>query len=200
MRTFLIIPLLFSGHTLLAQTNWRDTTNGIPLHFSDTCFKIKERSYENLVVKSRHSEPLYIANGIVVRADALSKNIDLIKNISVLKCPEAFNMFGYIGLNGIIQIATKQSFKVITPNAIRKNNYREIKDRIIYALNGDIITDSLLKISTKSIRKIELLKSGTEKGNNIKYKNLACINIWTLTESERMPMSGLCRGLRITQQ
>ncbi len=200
MKLILIFILFCVSNFTFGQTNWRDTTNGIPLNFSDTCNKIDKGAYLNLVTKSRHPQPLYVANGIVIRGDILNIDTSLIKSISVLKCPDSFNEFGYIGYNGTILITTKQEIDTVTPNSIKESKFKKITGDIIYALNGDFITDSNLKISTTSIKEIELLKAGTEKGNNINFRKFTCINIWTLTKDERKPTSVLCRGLRITQQ
>ena len=151
------------------------------------------------MTKTRHPQPLYVANDIIVSADNLSKETSLIKNISVLKCPDAFNKFGYLGYNGAIIISTTQSFQTETPNSIRQKDFKALKGDILFALNGDVITDTTIKISTESIKQVELLKAGLVKGENKIFKKYNCINIWTLTEAERKPMAGLCRGVRITQ-
>jgi len=200
MKLILLSILFFLSSSTFGQTNWRDTTNGIPSAFTDTCNKIDKGASLNLVTKSRHPQPLYVANGIIIRGDILSIDTSLIKNISVLKCPDSFNEFGYIGYNGTILIGTKQEIETVTPNSIRENKFKKVKGDVIFALNGDLITDSNLKISTTSIKEIELLKAGTEKGSNIKFKKFTCINIWTLTKDERKPMAALCRGIRITKQ
>ena len=195
--TFFSILLFIVNHSF-GQSNLKDTIFGIALNYNDTCLKIAEAAKNNLVVKSRHSEPLIIANGIVISGKKLSSDTTLIKSIKVKKCPEAFNEFGYIAFNGAIIIETKQKFKTTTPNIIRLQQFDEIKDSVIFALNGDLLTNKDLKISLNAIKEIELLEKGTQKGTNEKLTNFDCISIWTLKKSERIKFSGLCRGVLIT--
>ena len=172
--------------TVFGQTNWRD--NNLP---ADTCSKIANQISFNSISGTKHSNPLYIANDIVVRGQELDTT--LLENISVLKCPDAFYRFYYAGINGAIVIKTKQEFKTVTPILIRDK--KSIKGEIIYALNGYYLTDSTLKISTKAIKEIEFFITKKSRGMN---PSPTVINIWTLTKKEREPMSALCRGVRIT--
>lgn len=97
MRHILTISLLFCLTTLYGQTNWGD--NRLP---TDTCIHIANEICSNSVSGTKHSNPLFIANGIVVREQRL--NTTLLHNISILKCPEAFYKFNYAGINGAILI------------------------------------------------------------------------------------------------
>ena len=97
MRHILTISLLFNLTTLFGQANWRD--NILP---TDTCIKIANQLSNNSVSGTKHSNPLYVANGIVVRGEQLDTT--LLENVSVLKCPEAFYKFNYAGINGAILI------------------------------------------------------------------------------------------------
>jgi hypothetical protein len=199
MKLLFSLLLTFCFATAIGQTNWRDTTNWISPTNRDTCNKIDSNASLNLVTRTRHPQPLYIANDIIVSAGILRKKTSLIENISVLKCPDAFNKFGYIGYNGAIIISTTQSFETVTPKSIRQNDFSTLNGEIIFALNGDVIKDSTMKISSKSIKQIELLRAGTIKGENKDMTKYNCINIWTLTEAERKPTARLCRGIRFTQ-
>jgi len=190
--------LFFITYYSFGQSNLKETIFGIPLKSNDTCLKISDGAKKNLVVNKRHSEPLIIANGIVIRGQTISSDTTLVKSITVKKCPEAFNEFGYIAFNGAIIIETKQKFKITTPNIIRLQQFDEIKDSVIFALNGDLLSNKDLKISINAIKEIELLEKGTQKGNNEEFTNVDCISIWTLKKSERFPFSGLCRGVIIT--
>ena len=112
MRHILTILFIFNLTTLFGQTNWRN--NRLP---TDTCIKIANQISNNSISGTKHTNPLYIANGIVVRGQQLDTT--LLENISVLKCPEAFYKFNYAGVNGAILIQTKQEFKTVTPISIR---------------------------------------------------------------------------------
>lgn len=186
MRHILTISLLFCFTTLLGQTNWRD--NRLP---TDTCIKIANEISSNSVSGTKHSNPLIIANGIVVRGQQLDTT--LLQNISILKCPEAFYKFNYAGVNGAILIQTKQEFKTVTPISIRDK--KSIEGQVIYALNGYYLTDSTLQISIKAIKGIDIFITKGSSGIN---PSPTVINIWTLTKKERQPMSALCRGVGIT--
>jgi hypothetical protein len=186
MRHILTILFLFSLTTLFGQTNWRD--NRLPI---DTCIQIANQIANNSVNGTKHSNPLYIANGIVIRGQQLDTT--LLENISVLKCPDAFYKFNYAGVNGAILIQTKQEFKTVTPISIRDK--KGIEGKVIFALNGYYLTDTTLLISNKAIKEIEILS--TKSVDNIN-SNQTLINIWTLTKKERKPMPALCRGVTIT--
>lgn len=186
MRHILTILFLFSLTTLFGQTNWRD--NRLP---TDTCMKIANEIPFNSVSGTKHSNPLIIANGIVVSGKQLDTT--LVQNISILKCPEAFYKFNYAGVNGAILIQTKQEFKTVTPTSIRDK--KSIEGQVIYALNGYYLTDSTLQISIKAIKGIDIFITKGSSGIN---PSPTVINIWTLTKKERQPMSALCRGVGIT--
>jgi len=186
MRHILTIFLLFSLTSLFGQTNWRD--NHLP---SDTCIKIANQIAYNSVSGTKHSNPLYIANGIVVRGQQLDTT--LLQNISVLKCPEAFYKFNYAGVNGAILIQTKQKFKTVTPISIRES--KSVRGQVIYALNGYYLTDSTLEISVKAIKGVDIFITKGSSGIN---PSPTVINIWTLTKKERKPTTALCRGVGIT--
>jgi hypothetical protein len=158
---------------------------------TDTCIKIANQISYNSVSGAKHCNPLYIANGIVVRGPQLDTT--LLQNISILKCPEAFYKFSYAGINGAILIQTKQEFKTVTPVSIRDK--KSIEGQVIYALNGYYLTDSTLLISIGAIKGIDIFIT---KGSRSINPSATVINIWTLTKKERQPMSGLCRGVGIT--
>jgi hypothetical protein len=172
--------------TLFGQTNWRD--NSLT---SDTCIKIANEIPANSISGTKHSNPLYIANDVVICGEQLDTT--LLVSVDVLKCPKAFYRFNYAGVNGAIIIKTRQEFKTVTVTSIRDEKY--IKGNVIYALNGYYLTDTTLKISIDAIREIEINKTKVYKGINPRP---TIINIWTLTKKERQPMSGLCRGIGIT--
>jgi hypothetical protein len=185
MRHLLTISLLFFLTTLFAQVN-RDSILSI-----DTCLKIENQISYNSVSGKKCSDALFIANGIVVREQQL--DTALLENISILKCPEDFYRFNYAGVNGVILIQTKQDFKTLTPISIR--NKKNIKGKVIYALNGYYFTDSTLQFSIKAIKGIDIF---IMKGPSCINPNPTVINIWTLTKKERQPMSALCRGVGIS--
>ena len=188
MRHILTISLLFSLTNLFGQTNWRD--NRLP---TDTCIKIANQISYNSVSGTKHSNPLVVANGIVIRGQQLDTT--LLQNISILKCPEAFYKFNYAGVNGAILIQTKQEFKTTTPISIREK--KSIEGKVIYALNGYYITDPTQQISVKAIKGIDIFITKGSSGIN---PSPTVISIWTLTKKERqpIPMSTLCRGVEIT--
>ena len=183
MRHTLSISLLFCLTNLFGQTNWRNMP-------TDTCTKIANQISYNSVSGTKHSNPLIIANGIVVREQQLDTT--LVQHISVLKCPEAFYKFRYAGVNGAIIVQTKEKFKTVTPISIR--NKKEIEGKVIFAINGYYLTDTTLLISSKAIKEIEIFSTKGVDDINI---NQTLINIWTLSKKERQPMPALCRGVRI---
>jgi len=183
MRNNIILIFLFSFTILFGQTNERD--NNLP---ADTCLKISKQVQYNSISGTRHSNPLIIANDIVVRGQELDTT--LIESISVLKCPEAFYKYHYAGVNGAIICKIKQKFKTVTPISIAKK--KSIKGKVIYALNDFYLTDSTLQISVKAIKLIEIINTKGISGIN---PNSTVINIWTLTEEERKPLPVNCRGV-----
>lgn len=185
MRHILTISFFFSLTTLFGQSNWRDNR-----FQSDTCTKIANEIPFNSVSGTKHSNPLIIANGIVVSGKQLDTT--LIQNISILKCPEAFYKFNYAGVNGAIIIQTKQEFKTVTPNSIRDK--KAIEGQVVYALNGYYLTDTSLQISSKAIKSIDIFITKGASGIN---QSPTVINIWTLTKKERQPLPALCRGVGI---
>lgn len=185
MRHILTISFLFCLTTLFGQTNWRDTR--FP---TDTCMNIANEIPFNSVSGTKHSNPLIIANGIVVRGKQLDTT--LVQNISILKCPEAFYKYNYSGVNGAIVIQTKQEFKTVTPISIRDKNF--IKGEVIYALNGFYLKDTSLQISSKAVKSIDIFIT---KGSSVIRPSPTVMNIWTLTKRERKPISALCRGVGI---
>ena len=189
MRFVFIAIQLFYFATSIGQVNKRDTTNGTTLNNFDTCKIFDNDALLNLVTKTRHRQPLIVANDIIVGVDNLIDSILLITSITVLKCPEAFKKFGYIGYNGVINVSTKQKFETETPNKIRRKKVNGLKGKIIFAMNGDVIKDTSIRISSASIKEVELIKSGVTKGQNPRFKKYNCINIWTLAELERTPIS-----------
>jgi hypothetical protein len=145
------------------------------------------------VIGTRHSSPLFLANGIVVRVDEVDSA--LLESVSVLRCPQSIETFRNLGINGVVLIKTKQVFETTTPQIeIRKSH--GTKSRVIYALNGFILTDTALKISKSSIREIDIVSNSRIDYANL-YRGYTCVNVWTLTKDERIPMSVLCRGVKI---
>ncbi|ULQ55836.1 hypothetical protein KJS94_14395 [Flavihumibacter rivuli] len=186
MRQILIVTFQFFLTALFGQTN--SSYN----HFlTDTCIIISNEISSNSVSGTKHSNPLIIANGIIVRGQQLDTT--LIQNISILKCPEAFYKFNYAGVNGAILIQTKQEFKTVTPTSIRDK--KSIDGQVIYAINGYYLIDSTLQISNKAIKGIDVLIAKSSSGINL---SPTVINIWTLTKKERQSMLTLCRGVGIT--
>ena len=201
MKYFVILLGVLAFYTSFSQTNWRDTLTSLNRQQIDTCEKIKQISLSNLVVDRRHSIALYLANDdIIISGNVLDSNTNLIKDVQVLRCPEAFIKYGYIGYNGAIIIKTKQQFETITPYEIGFIKFGKSKEGIHYALNGDLLSDIRIKISKASIKEIEILKPGKRKGINKSLTKFACINIWTLDEKDRAPIPGQCRGLRISSE
>ena len=186
MRYILTISLLFCLTTLFGQTNWRD--NRLP---TDTCIKIANGIPKNYVGKQIHSNPLIVANGIVIRGQELDTT--LLQDISLLKCPDAFNEFGYAGANGALIIKTKQSFKTVTAFSTRQK--KSIEGNVVYALNGFLLSDTTILISKKAITNIQILSIDSKTNNDEK---VTCINIWTMTKKDRKPLAALCRGIRVS--
>lgn len=197
MRIFFLSILLFQFAYSFSQSNRQVTTKGIAINQLDTCRLIDSCASFNLIIKTRHPNPLCVANGIIVRLDFLTIDTTLISSIEILKCPASFNKYGYIGYNGTILIKTKQNIEIVTPSLIKESKFKKLKGNILFAINGDLINDTSIKISTASIKEIELLKAGQEKGENKKFNKYSCINIWTLTKEERKPMTAMCRGIGV---
>ena len=151
----------------------------------------------NLVVEHRHSNPLYIANNIIIRIDSLQLDINKIYDIEVYKGPKAYNKFGLIAFNGVILIKTNQEIITTTPYEIKMTKFPNIENKVLFAINGDLVSDSLIKVGQNSIMEIEFLSKGLEKGYNPKYTDYSCINIWTLTKDERIPLAAGCSGMKI---
>jgi len=161
----------------------------------ESCAELTKKANLERVIGTRHSSPLFLANGIVVRVDEIDSS--LLEGVSVLKCPQSIEAFGNLGINGVVLIKTKQVFETTKPQIeIRKSH--GTKSRIIYALNGFILTDTTLKISKAAIREVNIISnSRIDYGN--RYRGYTCVNVWTLTKDERIPMSALCRGVKIVK-
>jgi len=143
------------------------------------------------IAGTEHSSPIFLANGVVVRGQELDTN--LVESISIMKCPQSIRDYGILGINGVILIRTKQIFEV-TSLQIEVEKSGRTKSKIVYALNGFIITDTLLKISKAAILEINII-SKSKINLSDRYKGYSCINVWTLNRDERLVISPLCRGI-----
>jgi hypothetical protein len=162
---------------------------------SDSCRLIDSLAELNLVTLKRHASPLVIANDIIVSMDSTILDVNKISSIDILKCPAYFNKYGFIGYNRVIEVKTKQHFETTCPYKIRMTRFKRIKGKFVYAINGDLISDSLIKLASNVIQEIEIISTWKEKKKNNKLKNINCINIWTLKKDDRGPISPGC-GLR----
>ena len=161
--------------------------NGIlEISKQDTCSRNTITIAENLISSEKNDAPLFLYNGIILGSKEVSSlNQKQISDVKVIRCPESYRYFGYVGINGLIFIKGNQKFKYTTLKKIKSQVVNEMTGNFIYALNGYIITDSTIMISSKSVNEIEVIQSGKEKGLNKKYKNFTCLNVWTLTKDER---------------
>lgn len=73
--------------------------------------------------------------------------------------------------------------------------FSNVDNNVLYAINGDIINNRLMKVAQNSMIDVELLPQGLYKGFNCKFK----INIWTFTKDERLRHTAGCR-LRIRKE
>ena len=121
--------------------------------------------------------PIYFANDIVVSQAEL--DIDLVKDYTILRCPESFNKFKHIGSQGAIIVLTKQEFETTTPNKIIQE--KKLDGAVIFAINSLFLPDLSLKISLKAIDEIET----TFVIDPITKKEKPCINIWTIPKANR---------------
>jgi len=187
MRQIIFLIFFFCTINCVAQTS---SGINIGIKIIDSCenFKLNARKY--YLFPKMHSQPLYVANNVVIRIEELDTAFSVIEDITLIKCLESFKKFDYLGLNGVIYIKTKQQFEVSTPVSICKPRSKNIKGNFLYALNGFILRDTNLLISTKAV--IETERFVTSDGQTY-------INIWTLSKDERKSLPSLCRGLRITQ-
>ena len=183
--TLLAINLLGQDKTILSKDSIKQITN-IENLLEDSLLKKAKNISENYISLEKYDAPLFLYNGIVINSLEFSNlNLKLMSEITVIKYPESFSIFGYVGVNGLILLKGKQKIKFTTLKEIRSKEINLGNENFIYALNGYIISDSSFKISKKSVVEIEILNSGSEKGLNKKYKNYNCINVWTLNKAER---------------
>jgi len=141
---------------------------------TDTCRVLKAKRNEANAMKGN---PIYVANGVIISPTEL--DVDLIKEYTIVPCPESFNKFKYIGSQGAIVIDTKQDFEVTTPNKVKEE--KKINGQVIFTLNSLLLQDTTLKISLKVIDEIEMTNSIDPVDNLLK----SCINIWTVPKKYR---------------
>lgn len=165
----LFITILSSIHCfcLFGQAS----QNRVPIR-SDSCYYHKQKIGASTIGYN----PLIIANSIVTSLAEV--NPDSVIDIKVLQCPESSRKFGYIAAGGAVVINTKQIFAITTPKNISDNKH--ISGEIIYALNGLLLLDSALSISSKAVDEFEIYCIDNNKGGKVTY-----INIWTLPKAYR---------------
>ncbi len=131
---------------------------------------------------THHCNSITIANGVIIRRE--ENDYTLITRVEVFYCPNSYKKYGDIGINGVILETTKQVFNFTIPSNVEFQNSAAQKDKKkIYFLNGFLISNDSLKISTKAIKRVEVLKSNKyfETQNN---DSTVLVNIWTLTKKE----------------
>lgn len=141
---------------------------------TDTCRYLKAKPNEGNAMKGN---PIYVANGVIINPAEL--DVDLIKEYTIVQCPESFNRFKYVGSQGAIIITTEQVVEVTTPQKILEE--QNLKRQVIFGLNSLLLQDTTLKISLKVIDEIEVTNSIDPADNLLK----SCINIWTVPKKYR---------------
>jgi hypothetical protein len=170
--TFLLTAISFG------QTNWRDTTRRL----SDSCINLQNEASKKILPGTNHSMPLIVANGIIISGDEIKKK--LVDSIFIIKCPESFERFGNIGALGVIYLNTKQKFETINiTSVVTINQSHGARQKIIYAINGYLFADTILRISKNAIKKVEILKD-LKVDSLDTNSEVTCISIWTLTKKE----------------
>ena len=171
MRHIFILSLFFLS---ACSTSKKNTP-----HICDDFLKsTKARTIKGI----HHCNSITIANGVIIRLE--ENNYNLITHVEVLQCPNSYKRYGDIGINGIIIETTKQVFNFTIPSNVDLPNPAAHKDKKkTYFLNGFLISNDSLKISTKSIKRVEVLKSKKyfETQND---DGIALVNIWTSTKKE----------------
>jgi hypothetical protein len=191
--TFLLFAFIF---IISLQKGTSQSPSAFPF---DTCFHLQNDANFKTIKGTNHSIPLKLANGIIIRIEEL--NTKMLDSIYVLKCPQSFEKYGNLGTLGVIYLKANQKFKTIDVLKIKKSNTRHTKksNRIIYALNGFVFTDTTLLFSKKAIIKVDIINNPSIL-NVETTKNTTCINIWTITNKELKEdasMPKLCRDVYI---
>lgn len=182
--------------SVVAQTNLRDTSNGLRISYPDTCIKLQKQATLKTLPGTNHSRPLIIANGIIIRGEEIEEK--LVDTIYVIKCPQTFDKFGNIGSLGVIYLDTKQTFDTVQiSNVARVNQSHGSRQKIIYAINGYLFADTGLALSRKAIKKVDILKGYKLKLPDIN-EEVICVSIWTITRKEIKEDNSMpkpCRGV-----
>jgi len=190
MKYFLTILLVCSSQFLLGQSLTDKKPGSGKINLKDTIAILKKQAEAHSLPGTIFCRTLSIANNMIVNLDQI--DTDPIKDISVLQGPESFKKYYYLGMNGTIEIQTKQKLNRISLDKIREEKYPQLEGKIIYAIDVFFVKDADLGISTTSLIETELIKIDEAPLLNSEYFNSTCICIWTTTKEQRANPESLC--------
>lgn len=185
MKTLLTIFIFTLSYQIFGQ----DVFKKLNIH-KDSCTLLEELALSNAVPGAVHRNPLYIVNGVICRLDSLK--IDSIKNIEIVKCKQAYKKYGYAGMNGVIEISTKENIEGLSLYTFRKN--KPDLEKVIYAVNGYYLADTTIKIYSNAIQEVEYFN---EYDLHCTCFKPTIVNIWIIKKEENVKPVALCRGLKI---
>jgi hypothetical protein len=191
VRVILVIVFFVFSKQAFVQ-NHVDTSRNLEVRYNDTCYKLQDQ-IELRRLGRVHDQPLIIANGVVVAAKELK--VELVDSVTILKWPQCVEKYGDAGFLGVILITTKQKFRTVPIIELSYLNESDDLTNISFAINGFLIDNTSLKISTKAIHRIEVIPVKDANKNET-----TCVSIWTITGKEirqykRRPKA--CRGVGV---
>lgn len=197
MRRYLLTAILiFSVHFLTAQSAYT-RNDGTKISLKDSSAILKKQANAHSLIGTNYCIGLVIADAVVVRNTEVDP--ERIKEYIIVKQPESFKKYSYLGVNGAVEIKTKQQFLTTTISQVQRQKYARLEGKITYALNGFFVKDTELTLSSESIIETELIKIDTNPLLSSEYFNSTCICIWTMTKAERGNPEFLCSGGRNQQ-
>lgn len=162
----------------------------LPASSFDSCIVLEKLVGNNSVLGTVHKNPLCLTNGVIYKLDSLK--VHLIKHLNVFKCSTGYKKYGFAGINGVIEIETKEKIEGLPLYNFRKN--KPEMEKVIYAINGYYLADTTIKINRNAIQEIEFYK---EYDAHCTCFKPTVVNIWIIKKQENVKLSALCRGLNI---